>query len=107
MRKERGELDNHFIAEANGPDHVWKFYAVNVALTAAAGLLVLAIHGIGGGELQTASYIVIPSRSAERRGGEEGRSRWWPYPLKKNIASLLESTSHGTRLSDLHVRHTS
>jgi hypothetical protein len=61
MRKERGELDNHFIAEANGPDHVWKFYAVNVALTAAAGLLVLAIHGIGGVELQTAYYIVILS----------------------------------------------
>src|SRR3712207_779639 len=61
MRKERGELDNHFVAESNGPDHVWKFYALNVGLTAAAGLLVLAIHGIGGVELQTAYYIVILS----------------------------------------------
>ena len=61
MRKERGELDPGFIAEANGPDRPARFYALNVALTIAAGLLVLAIHGIGGIELQTAYYIVILS----------------------------------------------
>jgi len=61
MRKERGELDPNFIAEANGPDHPWRFYGLNVALTAVAGLLVLALHGIGGIELQTAYYIVILS----------------------------------------------
>jgi len=42
MRKERGELDNHFIAESNGPDRPWRFYALNVALTAAAGALARA-----------------------------------------------------------------
>ncbi len=61
MRKERGELDPGFIAESNGPDRPWRFYALNVGLTIAAGLLVLALHGIGGIELQTAYYIVILS----------------------------------------------
>jgi hypothetical protein len=61
MRKERGELDPGFIAEANGPDRPARFYALNVALTLIAGLLVLALHGIGGIELQTAYYIVILS----------------------------------------------
>ena len=61
MRKERGEIDNHFVAEANGPDRPLRFYGLNVALTVAAGSLVLLIHGIGGVELQTAYYIVILS----------------------------------------------
>lgn len=61
MRKERGEIDNHFVAEMNGPDRPLQFYALNVGLTLAAGLLVLAIHGIGGVKLQTAYYIVILS----------------------------------------------
>jgi hypothetical protein len=61
MRKERGEIDNHFVAEANGPDRPWRFYGLNVALTLAAGALVLVIHGVGGVELQTAYYIVILS----------------------------------------------
>jgi hypothetical protein len=61
MRKERGEIDNHFVAEANGPDRPWRFYGLNVGLTLAAGLLVLTIHGVGGVELQTAYYIVILS----------------------------------------------
>jgi hypothetical protein len=61
MRKERGEIDNHFVAEANGPDRPLRFYGLNVALTLAAGALVLVIHGVGGVELQTAYYIVILS----------------------------------------------
>jgi hypothetical protein len=61
MRKERGELDPNFIAEANGPDRLWRFYGLNVGLTLAAGALVLLIHGVGGVELQTAYYIVILS----------------------------------------------
>jgi hypothetical protein len=61
MRKERGEIDNHFIAEVNGPDRPLHFYAVNVVLTAIAGALVLLIHGVFGVSLQTAYYMVILS----------------------------------------------
>jgi hypothetical protein len=61
MRKERGEIDNHFVAEANGPDRPLRFYGLNLGLTLAAGALVLVIHGVGGVELQTAYYIVILS----------------------------------------------
>ena len=61
MRKQRGEIDNHFVAEMNGPDRPLQFYALNVGLTLLAGLLVLVIHGVGGVELQTAYYIVILS----------------------------------------------
>jgi hypothetical protein len=61
MRKQRGEIDNHFVAEMNGPDRPLQFYALNVGLTLMAGLLVLVIHGVGGVELQTAYYIVILS----------------------------------------------
>ncbi len=61
MRKERGEIDNHFVAEANGPDRPLRFYGLNVALTLAAGALVLVLHRVGGIELQTAYYIVILS----------------------------------------------
>ncbi len=61
MRKERGEIDNHFVAEANGPDRPLRFYGLNVALTLGAGLLVLLLHGVGGLELQKAYYIVILS----------------------------------------------
>jgi hypothetical protein len=61
MRKERGEIDNHFVAEMNGPDRPLRFYALNVGLTLLAGLLVLVIHGVGGVALQTSYYIVILS----------------------------------------------
>jgi hypothetical protein len=61
MRKERGEIDNRFVAEMNGPDRPWHFYGLAVSLTAIAGLLVLAIHVIGGVDLQRAYYIVILS----------------------------------------------
>jgi len=61
MRKQRGEIDNHFVAEMNGPDRPLAFYGLNVGLTALAGLLVLGLNGIGGIELQTAYYIVILS----------------------------------------------
>jgi hypothetical protein len=61
MRKERGEIDNHFVAEMNGPDRAWRFYALAVLLTAIAGMLVLAIHGVFGVSLQRAYYIVILS----------------------------------------------
>jgi hypothetical protein len=61
MRKERGEIDNHFVAEMNGPDRPWRFYALAVLLTALAGMLVLAIHGLLGVDLQKAYYIVILS----------------------------------------------
>ncbi len=61
MRKERGEIDNHFVAEMNGPDRPWHFYGLAVLLTAIAGMLVLAIHGIFGVDLQKAYYIVILS----------------------------------------------
>jgi hypothetical protein len=61
MRKERGEIDNRFVAEMNGPDRVWRFYGLAVALTAAAGALVLVIHGLFGVPLQQAYYIVILS----------------------------------------------
>ena len=37
MRKERGEIDNHFIAEMNGPDRPWRFYGLALALTAGGG----------------------------------------------------------------------
>jgi hypothetical protein len=61
MRKERGELDSRFVAEMNGPDRVWRFYGLAVALTAGAALLVLVIHGAFGVPLQQAYYIVILS----------------------------------------------
>jgi hypothetical protein len=61
MRKERGEIDNHFIAEMNGPDRPWRFYGLAVLLTAIAGMLVLAIHGLFRVDLQRAYYIVILS----------------------------------------------
>ena len=61
MRKERGEIDNEFVAEMNGPDRPLHFYGLNVALTLAAGALVLLIHGITGLDLQKAYYIVILS----------------------------------------------
>ncbi len=61
MRKERGEIDNRFVAAMNGPDRVWRFYGLAVALTAAAAVLVLVIHGAFGVPLQQAYYIVILS----------------------------------------------
>jgi hypothetical protein len=61
MRKERGEIDNHFVAEMNGPDRPWHFYGLAVSLTAIAGMLVLVIHGVFGLDLQKAYYIVILS----------------------------------------------
>ena len=61
MRKDRGEIYSHFVAEMNGPDRVWRFYGLAVALTAAAGVLVLVIHGAFGVPLQQAYYIVILS----------------------------------------------
>jgi hypothetical protein len=61
MRKERGEIDNHFVAECNGPDRPWRFYGLAVSLTAIAGILVLVIHGAFGVDLQRAYYIVILS----------------------------------------------
>lgn len=61
MRKERGEIDNRFVAEMNGPDRPWRFYGLCVALTALAGALVLLIHGAFGVSLQQAYYIVILS----------------------------------------------
>jgi hypothetical protein len=61
MRKERGELDNHFVAEMNGPDRPWRFYGLAVVLTAVAGMLVLILHGVFGVDLQKAYYIVILS----------------------------------------------
>ncbi|MGI8556831.1 MAG: hypothetical protein ACR2ND_00735 [Solirubrobacteraceae bacterium] len=61
MRKERGEIDNHFIAEINGADKPLQFYGVNVALTLFAGSLVLLIHYAGGVALQQAYYMVILS----------------------------------------------
>lgn len=61
MRKEPGEIDNRFVAEMNGPDRVWRFYGLAVALTAAAAVLVLVIYGAFGVPLQQAYYIVILS----------------------------------------------
>jgi hypothetical protein len=61
MRKERGEIDNRFVAEMNGPDRAWRFYGLAVALTAAAATLVLVIHVVFGVPLQQAYYIVILS----------------------------------------------
>ena len=61
MRKERGEIDNRFVAECNGPDRPWQFYGLAVLLTAVAGMLVLVLHGVFGVDLQKAYYIVILS----------------------------------------------
>jgi len=61
MRKERGEIDNRFVAECNGPDHPWRFYGLAVLLTAVAGMLVVLLHVVGGVDLQKAYYIVILS----------------------------------------------
>lgn len=61
MRKERGEIDNHFVAEMNGPDRPWRFYGLAVVLTAVAGMLVLLLHAAFGVPLQKAYYIVILS----------------------------------------------
>ncbi len=61
MRKERGEIDNRLVAEMNGPDRVWRFYGLALALTAAAAALVLVIAGVFGVPLQQAYYIVILS----------------------------------------------
>ena len=60
-RKERGEIDNRIVAEMNGPDRVWRFYGLALALTAAAAALVLVIAGVFGVPLQQAYYIVILS----------------------------------------------
>jgi len=61
MRKERGEIDNRFVAEMNGSDRPLRFYGLAVALTAVAAALVLVIHGLFGVPLQQAYYIVILS----------------------------------------------
>ena len=61
MRKERGEIDNHFVAAMNGPDRPLRFYGLAVALTITAGALVLVIHAVFGVPLQQAYYIVILS----------------------------------------------
>ncbi|MDQ3850279.1 MAG: hypothetical protein M3296_06660 [Actinomycetota bacterium] len=61
MRKERGELANHFVAEMNGRDRPWAFYGLAVGLTVVAGSVVLLIHGVFGVDLQKAYYIVILS----------------------------------------------
>jgi hypothetical protein len=61
MRKERGEIDNRFVAEMNGPDRARRFYGLAVALTVAAAVLVLVIAGVFGVPLQQAYYIVILS----------------------------------------------
>ena len=61
MRKERGEIDNRFVAEMNGSDRPWHFYGLAVLLTAVAGMLVLVLHGVFGIDLQKAYYIVILS----------------------------------------------
>lgn len=61
MRKQRGEIDNRFVAEMNGPDRVWRFYGLAVGLTAVAALLVLVIHAAFAVPLQQAYYIVILS----------------------------------------------
>ncbi|MEA2191699.1 MAG: hypothetical protein QOI73_1820 [Solirubrobacteraceae bacterium] len=61
MRKQRGELCNRFVAQCNGPDRPWKFYALAVGLTAAAGMLVLVLHVMLGVGLQQSYYIVILS----------------------------------------------
>jgi hypothetical protein len=61
MRKERGEIDNRFVAEMNGPDRPWHFYGLAVLLTGVAGMLVLVLHGAFGVDLQKAYYIVILS----------------------------------------------
>jgi hypothetical protein len=61
MRKERGEIDNRFVAEMNGPDRPWHFYGLAVLLTGVAGMLVLVLHGVFGVDLQKAYYIVILS----------------------------------------------
>jgi hypothetical protein len=45
----------------NGPDRPWRFYGLAVSLTLIAGMLVLAIHGLFGVDLQKAYYIVILS----------------------------------------------
>jgi len=61
MRKERGELDNRFVAGCNGSDRPLRFYALALVLTAVAGMLVLVLHGVFGVGLQKAYYIVILS----------------------------------------------
>jgi hypothetical protein len=61
MRKERGEIANHFVAEMNGPDRPGRFYGLAVALTAGAGALVLLVHAVFGVALQQAYYVVILS----------------------------------------------
>ncbi len=61
LRKERGEIDNRFVAQCNGPDRPWQFYGLAVLLTAAAGMLVLVLHAVFGVDLQRAYYIVILS----------------------------------------------
>jgi fumarate reductase subunit D len=61
MRKERGEIDNGFVARMQGPGRVWRFYGLAVALTVVAGALVLAISAVFGVPLQQAYYIVILS----------------------------------------------
>lgn len=60
MRKERGEFDNHLVAEINGRDRPLLFYLGAVALTIVAGLLVLVVHAFGV-SLQIAYYCVILS----------------------------------------------
>src|SRR5688572_10619986 len=87
MRKERGELDNHFVAESNGPDRPWRFYALNLALTAAAGALVLVITLIPGVSTQKAYYIVILS------------TLWQHYYLDHlQFTKLGDLTGTGSRL---------
>jgi hypothetical protein len=61
LRKQRGELANHFVAECSGPDRPWQFYGLAVLLTAAAGMLVLLLHTVFSIDLQRAYYIVILS----------------------------------------------
>src|SRR5256885_7682925 len=60
-------------------------------------LLVTAVAGCGGGGKSSGGpdrltvQLVPAARSEERRVGEEGRSRWAPYHLKKKKKRLNES----------------
>jgi len=61
MRKGRGEIDNRFVAETNGPGRMGRLYGFAVALTLAAAALVLVSAGVFGVPLQQVCYIVILS----------------------------------------------
>src|SRR2546425_12710763 len=56
-----------------------------------AGMLGMRSSPPAGAPFTFFMFSSVRLRSEERRGGEEGRYRWWPYHLKKKKKKIVQS----------------